>query len=306
MGRPRKRAKVAQSNPAEPNVSAQCDETAPTKDMISTLPSEILDKIFKNLLPEHLPIVIDELTRWNPGAPTFLNLLRLMSVSRKFNKSATEVFWKNAYVEVVLIHSDAHSSKPKTTALKAFMVEWTSTKDCNNPSSWKNLEQQTLAAYLCKARTVRFLIRSRYLKGSQRRLTTRSDGGDLDFQRHAQYFLSALRAAGKLTKLDVIIRPDCGYMADVWSKKTTKSFRWHLDVLELFKFCGVQLEVRTMGFFEEEVQIKEASVVSYIQELQTLALKAEVSKPAPMKRKRYTKAKVEKPAAVKVEIEEDP
>ncbi|QDS68644.1 hypothetical protein FKW77_001769 [Venturia effusa] len=307
MGGPRKKFKAAPNSPAECDVSAQCDKTGPAKDMISTLPTELLDKMFNLILPHKLPIVID------PSVSSPYNdydlpsevkdFCSLMSVCRQFHKSAKDVFWKNVVVSVDLTHDDIVQGERKITKLRAFGVDWAPTERRKIPCSWKALEEATLTAYLRNVQAVRLSILSTSLMDNERVLNSRSVG-DRDFQEHAQYFISTLRATGRLRKLVINVQTDNEYLARIQCEEDTKRFRWHLEVLELFKFCGVELKIKAESRWSEgTLKIREASLVAYIQELQGLAKELEENAPAPRKRKRRVKTKIDDMVTVKTEIE---
>ncbi|KAE9963428.1 hypothetical protein BLS_009305 [Venturia inaequalis] len=275
MGRLRKKAKVAQSSGVEANASAQPHMTASAKDMISTMPTEILDKIFKLLLPRKLPIVITADSGLSCQNRRIKDVYNLMSVSRQVNRSASDVLWKNVIVTVKLIHSDVASYRSGSTTLKAFGFDWTP-PNRNVPARLKIAETETLENYLLNVKTVRIQLHSESLK-SERSFKARS-AGDKAFKEYASYFMSVLRKSRNLTKLLVEIKTDETYMSRFRFKKETKRFRWHLDTLGLFKGIGGRLEVKAVDCDGDELQIGEASLVSYIQELQTLAQELKVEK----------------------------
>lgn len=251
--------------------------------MISTMPTEILDKIFKLLLPQKLLILIAANSGRSRYDREIRNLYSLMSVSRQINRSASDVLWKNVIVSVKLVHSDAakylHSDaasyRSRSTTFKAFGFDWTPSNR-NVPARLNIAETETLENYLLNVKTIRLQLHSESLE-DERSFKTRSVG-DSAFEEYASYFMSVLRKSGNLTKLLVDIRTSETYMNRIRTEKDTKRFRWHLDTLGLFMGFGVRLEVKAVDCDGDELQIGEASLVSYIQELQTLAQELKVEK----------------------------
>lgn len=127
-------------------------KTGPRKDFISTLSTEllvtsplsgsprVLDEVFKLLLSQRLSTVISAVDWYHEE---IMDICNLMSLGKKFNISASDVFWKNVIIQVDLTHGDACWRRPKTTRLQAFGIDWILTQYRAIPARWKEFGEKT-------------------------------------------------------------------------------------------------------------------------------------------------------------------
>lgn len=249
--------------------------------------------------------------RSNDHGQEIKDICNLMRVSGKINRTASDLFWKNVVVSARLIHGDTIRGEKNMPRFQAFLFHWSPPIDRNVPGRLQIAEQETLENYLLNVQTVHLQICSTSLEEDERSLRSKSVG-DFQFGRYARYCMSALRKSGNLTKVIIEIRTDETYMARLRDEDDTKRFRWHLEILELFRLCGVKLEIKAVSRGGDELQIEEACLVAYIEELQNLAGAAEVNWPAPKKRKRRAKSTAKalraqediEPTDIKMEFED--